>query len=370
MRSNGKSTHNRLSVLKVVLPLAHLCSSSKNRKKTEDKRNKMNTNNGNQQSRKWMLTINNPLEYDCSQEKIEKKLSNLGNCVYYCMSDEVGLENKTYHTHLYVVFKSPMRFSTIKKAFPTAHIDKPQGTSEQVRDYIFKIGCWVSDKKADTKVEGTQREWGELPQEKQGKRNDLNKILPMIVEGCSNTEIMEAIPSSWIRIDKIERARQAIIFERNKDIFRNLNVTYISGITGTGKTRGVMEKNGYSNVFRLTNYGRGGFDGYSGQDVITFEEFNSRFEITDMLNYLDGYPLTLPCRYADKVACYTKVYIISNIPLEQQYKDIQINKPEQWKAFLRRINQVIVYDAQGVATEFDIKEYTKLYMPRFYQVLR
>lgn len=60
--------------------------------------------------------------------------------------------------------------------------------------------------------------------------------------------------------------------------------------------------------------------------------------VADMLNYLDGYPVELPCRYANKVACYTKVYIITNIPLEQQYPNVQIDSPGTWNAFLRRIH--------------------------------
>ena len=59
-----------------------------------------------------------------------------------------------------------------------------------------------------------------------------------------------------------------------------------------------------------------------------------------MLKYLDGYPLMLPCRYADKVACYTKVFIISNISLEQQYPNVQVDNPETWAAFRRRIHSV------------------------------
>ena len=34
-----------------------------------------------------------------------------------------------------------------------------------------------------------------------------------------------------------------------------------------------------------------------------------------MLNYLDIYPLYLPARYTDRVACYHHVYITSNAPL-------------------------------------------------------
>ena len=59
-----------------------------------------------------------------------------------------------------------------------------------------------------------------------------------------------------------------------------------------------------------------------------------------MLQFLDGYPSRLPSRYADKQACFTKAYIISNIELDQQYKNIQIDEPLSWSAFKRRINTV------------------------------
>ena len=100
-----------------------------------------------------------------------------------------------------------------------------------------------------------------------------------------------------------------------------------------------MEFHGYENVFRVTNYAHP-FDNYKGESVIVFEEFRSSLPIADMLNYLDGYPLTLPCRYADKVACYTTVYIASNIPIEEQYVSTQHNESETYNAFLRRIHNI------------------------------
>ena len=107
-----------------------------------------------------------------------------------------------------------------------------------------------------------------------------------------------------------------------------------------------MEDYGYDKVFRVTNYEHP-FDSYKSEDVIVFEEFRSSLKIEDMLNYLDGYPLRLPCRYADKVACYTKVYIITNIPLEEQYPSVQQNHPETWAAFLRRINYIQHMEAEN-----------------------
>ena len=113
-----------------------------------------------------------------------------------------------------------------------------------------------------------------------------------------------------------------------------------------------MEGHGYSNVFRVTDYSHP-FDAYSGQDVILFDEFRSSLLLADMLKYLDGYPLELPCRYLNKYACFTKVYIISNIPLAKQYTVAQMDNYETWLAFVRRIHTV-KYFHEGMITTFDI----------------
>ena len=70
-----------------------------------------------------------------------------------------------------------------------------------------------------------------------------------------------------------------------------------------------------------------------------------------MLSYLDIYPVYLPARYSDRVACYDTVYITSNLPLEQQYVIEQTDRPETWKAFLRRIHTVVEYRADGSTVE-------------------
>ena len=65
------------------------------------------------------------------------------------------------------------------------------------------------------------------------------------------------------------------------------------------------------------------------------------------MDYLDGYPLALPARYANRQACYETVYLISNIDLKEQYVNVQVKEPETWRAFLRRIHQVIEYRKDG-----------------------
>ena len=62
---------------------------------------------------------------------------------------------------------------------------------------------------------------------------------------------------------------------------------------------------------RITNYPANGnvqFGAYKGQSVLVFEEFHSEISISAMLNYLDIYPLMLPARYHDRIACYLTLY--------------------------------------------------------------
>ena len=299
------------------------------------------------QSRKWQLTINNPLEKGYTHDSIKRNIATLKSLRYCCLSDEVA---KTHHTHVYLLFQSPVRFSTIKRLFPEAHIEKAYGSSAQNRDYIFKEGeKWSKDKKKETNLSDTHEEWGEMPTERQGERKDLTALYELISEGKSNFEILEEQPEFIAQIERMDRVRQIVQEESYKEVFRNLEVEYLYGDTGSGKTRTIMEKYGYSNVFRVTNY-KHPFDQYKGQDVIMFEEFQSSIPINQMLIYLDGYPVTLPCRYSDKVACYTKAYILSNIDLKEQYPDTQTYSPETWKAFLRRIHKVQVFQNGKVET--------------------
>ena len=84
---------------------------------------------------------------------------------------------------------------------------------------------------------------------------------------------------------------------------------------------------------------------------LVFEEFHSQIPIESMLNYLDIYPLTLPARYSDRLACYTTVYITSNLSLEEQYRKIQRYQPETWRAFQRRIHVIREYRHDGTVRE-------------------
>lgn len=118
-----------------------------------------------------------------------------------------------------------------------------------------------------------------------------------------------------------------------------------------------MEKHGYSNVYKVTNY-QHPFDGYNGEDVLLLDEFRLSIPFSELLQILDGYPCKLAARYADKVACFTKVYIVTNIPFQEQYPNIKRDEPDSWEALKARINHFIEFKSED-----DIDEYEFIDIP-------
>lgn len=304
----------------------------------------------------FLLTINNPSEKGYTHSAIKEELiSSFSTLRYMCMADEIGAETKTYHTHVYMYCTSRIRFSKVKKSFPEAHIDVARGSVKNNIDYVKKTGKWENTEKAETRVEGTFEEWGESPTQK-GEKPEMEELYQMVLNGYSNAEILAMNNDYILQIDKIDKLRTILLTEKFKNTRRiDLKVVYVSGVTGEGKTRDVLDRHGDCNVYRICDYTHP-FDGYNCQPVMAFDEYRSQLSISDMLQYCDIYPIELKARYSNKFACYETVYIISNWSLEQQYETAQREDTESWQAFLRRIHEVIVYEGNGKIVTYDSVE--------------
>lgn len=321
------------------------------------------------QARKYQITINHPLEAEppFTHERIKDEISQITSVVYWCMCDEIGAENGTPHSHVFLQCASPVRFSTIQRRFssgadhkPYAHIESTYGSTLTNRQYLLKEGKW-KEIKGDTSVKGTFEEFGEIPHsERMSQRGELQFIFDMVESGFSTVEILRMHPEVLPYLEKIDKARQLLLEEQYKNTFRKLEVTYIYGKTRLNKTRDIMEAEGYANTYRATDYSHRCWDKYRNQKNVCFEEFNSSFPIQRMLTILDGYPLDLPARYNQKTACFTKVYITSNISLMKQYVSVQREEPDVWQAFLRRIHKVKHYLDDGTIKEYTVKEYLEM----------
>jgi hypothetical protein len=304
-------------------------------------------------NRKWFCrvskingTTNGIYEYDF--DDLYNKLVERYKLVLFALHNK---DNENIHCHIVIQNDTQIRFDTLKNLIPYGDIEKQRGTNQECYEYCLHIDEKSKETEKDTyddsciktNIEDIEL-WKSLGN-KLGDRNDLIAIVEDLKNGASSVDIRDNYPSQYVRYNtNIQKVKEEVVKEEFSKVFRKLEVTYIYGSTGVGKTRYVMEKFGYDKVYRISSYGRGAFDGYSGQDVILFDEFRSSIPIASMLMYLDGYPVSLPCRYMDKQAQYTKVYIVSNIPLSSQYEDTQKLENETYLAFCRRINFVYNFD--------------------------
>lgn len=303
---------------------------------------------------KWFLTINNPIEHDCSHDAINKIMLAL-NYKYYCLKDEIG-KLGTYHTHLFIYLNNGVSFQRIKNLFPTADIQPAQGTPKQCRDYILKQGTQENLEKADTTVPDTFEEYGELPLEADEKKASMwSDIQEMIKDGCSDMDIFQKYPNSPLHSKAIQSIRKAVLKDNCKGKRVKKSVFYYFGESETGKTRSVLDTYGDENVYIVTDY-KHPFDSYQGEKVILFDEFHGSIDLPQMLRYTDIYSCELPARYENTFSNYDTIFIVSNIPLNEQYSCVD---NDTFNSFIRRINGVCKFEKIDKDAEFSY-ENTKL----------
>lgn len=154
-------------------------------------------------SRKWMITINNPLDKGFTHDKIKEVLTSIRSLDYWAMCDEIGNEKHTLHTHIIIHRGGALRFSTLQKMFPPgSQLDNLRGTIQQARDYIRKEGKYKGSNKEETNLKNTFEESGIVPDERQGQRSDLIALYDMIKDGKSNYEILEDNPNYMLQLER------------------------------------------------------------------------------------------------------------------------------------------------------------------------
>ena len=306
------------------------------------------------QSRRYMLTYNNPTESD---EEFYNFLQNLEHIKYFMFSREKAPTTGTIHFQMFLIFKIGKRFSTIKNLFPNAHIEQAQKTSAQCREYCSK---------SDTHVSGPY-EYGEFAEER--SRTDIKNFYDLIYAGVSNMELQKLYPNLYLRqINNIDKIRRDVMNEEYAHKLReNLKVVYLYGQSRTGKTYNVLNHYGLNKVYRVTDYYKDPWENYMGQKTLIFDEFRSQFNVAIMLNYLDIYPISLSSRYNNKVACFDTIFIISNIPPSSQYTKTKEEEPETYKAFNERLHHVIYLTKEKceVQKTKDLEELKQL-LPQVY----
>lgn len=274
--------------------------------------------------RSWMLTVPATGGSGISRSELLRRLE-----VYPKICGQLEKGDSGYlHWQLLLESDNPIRFSTLKKRFPTAHIE-PTRSREAAYKYVTKVESRVP---------------GELPIRKgtfvlprPGKRTDVEHLWSSVRNGTNVDELLLQEPAAL----RFEKGLRAVELARDKQRFGQLRTVTTEvhfGKTGAGKTFSLYADRAPSDVCRVTTYGTGRYDGYSAHPVLALDEFTGGIPIGELLCLADVYPMSLPARYQDKPACYGTLLLLSNIPPWHWYPEEPL---EVRLALCRRLNVVV-----------------------------
>ena len=272
------------------------------------------------------------------------KLKDIRNAVinrfdYVVFQVEKGEETGYKHVQMYLENEDQVKFDTLKKLFPKAHIEARLGSKKQAFTYCTKF---------ETRLHGPF-EYGERPEfltSAEKRRSIKEAFIRAVSEGAEDRELLLSFPTIFSK--KYDEEIRSVLGVHLHLENRDVNVVYITGPTRSGKTSYVRRKYPPEDIYVVSDYEKGPFDSYKGQKVIIFEEYRSNFPLSVFLQMLDRYPFELPCRYQNRQAMYTQVYIISNWDLRSQYISVDINDKQ---AFISRINYVIEITKETIFME-------------------
>lgn len=275
-------------------------------------------------SRGWCFTC---YGYDIETFKspIEKIITEYkaDYCVYQL---EKCPETGRLHIQGYIHFPANRTFVTIKKILPDgAHIEKQRGTVDEAADYCCK---------EESRVAGPV-EIGERPQ--QGKRNDLAEVAAVIREGARLEDVAEMFPEQTIRYGRgLERYQQLLLGRRERPIPR-VHVRW--GAPGVGKTRYVYDNHPavdiYSVIINCASE-RCWWSGYAGHKVVLFDDWPGGWGYSDLLRWLDRYPVQVETKGGSTWLLAEDIYITSNAAPGSWYQWTQ----RQREALFRRFTDV------------------------------
>ena len=282
-------------------------------------------------SKFWCFTLNNP-ETD--------RLPLWPDMVYRVYQKESG-QNGTPHFQGFVIFKKRMYRSGVIK-LPGAdrcHLEKMRGSPKQARDYCMK---------SDSRIDGPWEEglpWSEVePTVGMGKRTDLSKVKEDIDSGMSLVDLYDRHFDSCAGNFKFfkEYKFQKELAEANK--LRDVEVILYFGVAGSGKTYRAFDRNPGAYILHKGNNGLW-WPGYDRQKTVIFDDFDGTWmPISTLLRLLDKYPMHVEDKGTSMPACWTKVVITSNLPIEDWYPDAYQKCPERLEAVKRRISYSVYFD--------------------------
>lgn len=268
-------------------------------------------------------------------DQLMKEWSASANFTYWFIEHTADEEVSMTHWHIVIKFKSPMPFGNIKSHIPYGDIESAKSVKNSVQYLVH-----LNDK---SKV---QYKWSDIV-------TNCQDMTPYKVQSNAQGEvtiqhIMEQIDGGIIRefnqfeLIPIEiwakyktRIENGLTYYRERiymDKHREINVVFLSGASGTGKTTFAKQwcdrtKKSYC----ISSTSNDPMQDYKGEDVLILDDLrDSDYQFTDLLKILDNHTKsTMKSRYHNKAFIGDTIIITSYKPLNDWYFNIERESKEQ-----------------------------------------
>ena len=281
----------------------------------------------------WILTIRRMLP-----DGSERTTSDLVDALQQVFDAAVGQPERGEggYRHFQVFAQGRrQRFSTLKKKMKAvglgdAHMEPRKGSVSEAVGYCTKEKTRDGDRIGFGEIDKHEKE-----DSRQGQRNDLMRLKARAESGETVEQILLSEDGAaaarclgWLRAT-CEAAQTA---KYRTAVREGLEVYYLWGETGTGKTTHVYESEGIEHVYTVTDYAHP-FDRYEGERCLLLDEYTGQLSMPSILKILDKWPMQLPARYTNRWAAFSRIWVVSNLPPNDLYS----YAPEsQRRAFFRR----------------------------------
>lgn len=218
-----------------------------------------------------------------------------------------------HHFQVCVAFSKNRRRQAVRNLLP-GHWELTRSVAAE--DYVWK---------EDTRVAGSQFELGRRP----FKRNSATDW--EAVRTSAKAGKLEEVPADVFIKHYSALRRIAADSCRPVPAIRTCHVFW--GATGTGKSRRAWEEAGIQAYAKapLTKW----WCGYDGELNVIIDEFRGILSVSNLLRWLDRYPVRVETKGGSVPLCATTFWITSNVSPDDWYPDID---PATLEALRRRMN--------------------------------
>lgn len=273
-----------------------------------------------------------------------------------------------YHAHM-ALYGNTTTLKKVATILHNSHIEPQLAGKKELTAYILKEGKYEEKGEKILFVKDI-----EAIQDVKGKRNDLDAIEEMLIQGKTPQAILDT-NFSFYRYEKM--ILRAYIDMRIKEapIKQDVHCEYHVGESGTGKTyyyKVLCEEQGEDNIYPLTDYDNnasGGMDNYlkiGAPPILFMDEFKG-FGISyeKLLVMLNGYSrMQTHSRYSNTYNLWKTVIITSVYPPEVIYQNMVASDNrnlDSYTQLLRRISRVVYHyieDGEYKTYSVEGKDYT------------